>query len=183
MLGIQIRVSESGTAKNSDVKFSLFAGAKERGILFITTPAIRKWMEESRIGTGQRIGHIELSINHTARIASFTRYYPTINIYHQLGKKKQQPPKIGLATLAELQIEKWIARHYRDYMVISSPDASPERQTQLSNRGRNPTAQIGIREAIALTRKYVIASYAKNGHANSIHTRGRALKHVHNRMK
>ncbi|QQR92605.1 MAG: hypothetical protein IPJ89_05670 [Candidatus Iainarchaeum archaeon] len=162
MNGIRIKLVEQKTQNNTDMKFTLLVGEKNPNELFITTPQIRNLITEHHLSEGQRIGHIEMTVQHGPRTITVTRYYPTTNINNLFTQRQINIPRIGISTLAELVIERWIKQKYPQHQIRDSAEQSYERKEHLLKRGRDPQKPLKIENAHGLTRKQVIALHRKN---------------------
>lgn len=161
---VGIRVIEK--APNS---FLLLTGTREKGDIFVSTPAIREVIAKYDLQHSQ-LGYITLQVNSERKYIHTAEYYPfQYGAGHLFFRK-------GVATLVELQIEKLMQRRFPGYKIVSSPTSLFGRYSQMVKRGRVPGEPIPIEAAVALSRAKVIANHLKQKEKKSRSLRGRFLR-------
>lgn len=157
-------------------------GSVPPGTIFITTPAIRSALKEidahKSLGTPVQIGKIDFFRDADKKTIFTTAYYPLGHIvkeiikmggrrrirYSKLSlKARTRLQKIGLATLAELQIERDLLRRFGPgYKISTSDTVLDERLAQLHDRGRKKFVAVLLTTAIRKTKAQVIRQYRKS---------------------
>ncbi|QQR93042.1 MAG: hypothetical protein IPJ89_02255 [Candidatus Iainarchaeum archaeon] len=162
LMGIQIvETHENG--------FLLMVGPREKGKMFVSTPAIRKVIETYQL-THAQLGYIDLQVNTAHKSIHTHEYYPLqYGVGHLFFRK-------GVATLAELQIEKLMLKRFPGYSIVSGTKSLAERHHQIVKRGRVPGEPMPLEQAIALTRAKAIANYRKQKNKEAHSMRGRILR-------
>jgi len=136
----------------------------KEGELFITSKKIRAIISEINPNARGRIkiGSVTVEMNRDAKLFVTARYYPTeMDLFRH----------IGVATLAEHEMEKYLEQEYPGWKIRSTTTPLKERRDQLIARGRIPGQVIPIAAAKSLTAKQIIAQKSKAVTARTLYTK------------
>lgn len=153
---------------------------KREKLLFVTNPEIRERVKAINPKEPTLIGFIGVLINNKDKVMSFSPYYPTgkkefvlgdIPRFTHLLKRKPKPHAsleqrkmlrgIGLASLAELVIQKHLLKNFKGYDVKSKTRLPLGRIKQLISRGRTSRKRRSLEEEAEATRKQVIDQHRR----------------------
>jgi len=137
--------------------------------------AKNQWFVTNRAINEKVTNYIETHPVESPNITSYGKItvsvYPDIKLvrteeYHPRGSGYFI--KIGLATLAELIVEKDLFRNLPNYKISTMARPSEQRGEQIKKRGRKVGKAIPLAKAFELTRRQVIKQYRKNKPQNEV---------------
>jgi hypothetical protein len=176
LIGIVVREKEPASLGGNRFaqSFELEIGYRERGSLFITTPAIREKIAKTRLGVGRNIGTAEAQVNPEFREVILYSYYQPLLIYREMHG-------IGIANLLDLLLEKRFKKEFPGYKTRISSEPEPPRIKQVIKRKRDPGKTIPLETAYELTRRKVILDAKK--HQPAREGVKRALRRIRKRFR
>lgn len=174
LIGIQIRpVYYDSNHARSNIDFELFIGEQKKGELFITSSPIRKaildFERASQVDSPpnslsnlfrKRLGILSFYILHSALRIGYT---PHIGYALLHSDAFSGFSKIGLGSLVEAQVVRYLRDRFPGYKIKPSYLTSPERAEQLKKRGiRDLTVERTIEEFTRLTQRHVVKNHRKH---------------------
>ncbi len=168
------------------VSYSLTIGKSEKGFgkrgeIFVTNPEIHRRIEKIMQNSEERellsrprhnrLGTISYEVHPETRKIISDWHYPFLRMDTVSGIIVKKLSRIGLATLAELAIERDLLKKYPGYTIESTKKPSLDRKMQLRKMGRKPGEPIPLEKTIELTRAKVIAGHKKWKRKNRRKTR------------
>ncbi len=126
-------------------------GMHQKGLFFISTPAIREKIAELHLRPGHEVGRFDYVISHEFKFIALNWDYPT--------SEEWRLSKLGIGSMAENILEKKYAKLFPTYHATGTYDDNGLRRAQLRKRGRVPGEAIPIQKARDLTRKYVVRKH------------------------
>ncbi len=158
--GIVLHVTTTKTGnEETHYKISLRIGHFIQGKPFVTSSAIRRAIQKTKLPENRPIGRIEFYADHARKVIVSHEVFPTSLLF---GKKKEAFQGIGLSTLVDLAAERLFRNVFPDYFIRSTANPKEERRKQLLKRQREIGKPIPIHEAHARTKEQVVAHFRKN---------------------
>ncbi len=147
--------------RSRSLKFDCFAGYKIPGALFVTTPVLRKRLEQLLDIRSRPIktGSVKVYVDFSRREVSTYAFFPfsAEETAFQWALENQ-----GTGTIIERRVEKFLFRHFPDFHITTSGTVSPSRTKQIESRGRKLGEPIPLREALRLSKQHIIRNFQKN---------------------